>query len=263
MENEKDAKRPKLVESTDSSESRNKGEDEDDSNNGFALASLDSSSFIKVPKNDHSSVSPRLIVLLDAACLETVKVGREFQLLNCDDHQGILKKAKREIGEARPDIAHQCLLTLLDSPLNKAGLLRVYIKTTQNILISINPQIRIPRTFKRFAGLMVQLLHKLYIKSSEGGEKLMNVIKNPITDHLPPCKKIGTSHSAKKIVEINDYVATNFKSEPVVFVIGCFAHGKITEEIVDETISYSNYPLSASVACGKLACAFEKHWSVL
>lgn len=48
----------------------------------------------------------------------------------------------------------QCLLTLLDSPLNKAGLLQVYIQTAKGVLIEVNPSVRIPRTFKRFAGLM-------------------------------------------------------------------------------------------------------------
>lgn len=43
---------------------------------------------------------------------------------------------------------------LMDSPLNRAGLLQVYIHTEKNVLIEINPQTRIPRTFKRFAGLM-------------------------------------------------------------------------------------------------------------
>jgi rRNA pseudouridine-1189 N-methylase Emg1 (Nep1/Mra1 family) len=48
----------------------------------------------------------------------------------------------------------QCLLTLLDSPLNKAGLLQVYIHTAKGVLIEVNPSVRIPRTFKRFSGLM-------------------------------------------------------------------------------------------------------------
>lgn len=83
-------------------------------------------------------------------------------------------------------------MTLLDSPLNKAGLLRVYIHTTKNILIEVNPKVRIPRTFKRFSGLMVQLLHKFSIRSIDGNEKLLKLIKNPITDYLPPnCKKIS------------------------------------------------------------------------
>lgn len=43
---------------------------------------------------------------------------------------------------------------LMDSPLNRAGLLQVYIHTEKNVLIEINPQTRIPRTYKRFAGLM-------------------------------------------------------------------------------------------------------------
>lgn len=43
---------------------------------------------------------------------------------------------------------------LLDSPLNKAGLLQVYIHTERNVLIEINPHTRIPRTFDRFCGLM-------------------------------------------------------------------------------------------------------------
>ena len=55
----------------------------------------------------------------------------------------------------------KCLLTLLDSPLNKAGLLQVYIHTAKGVLIEVNPSVRIPRTFKRFSGLMGEsiLLH--------------------------------------------------------------------------------------------------------
>ena len=45
-------------------------------------------------------------------------------------------------------------MTLLDSPLNKAGLLQIYIHTAKGVLIEVNPHVRIPRTFKRFSGLM-------------------------------------------------------------------------------------------------------------
>ncbi|KAI8607921.1 Alpha/beta knot methyltransferase, partial [Chytriomyces sp. MP71] len=108
------------------------------------------------PKEKESQ--KRLIVVLEQASLETVKLGKgkegHYALLNCDDHHHLLKKHNRDISESRPDITHQCLLTLLDSPLNKAGLLQVYIHTTKNALIEVNPHVRIPRTFKRFCGLM-------------------------------------------------------------------------------------------------------------
>lgn len=91
-------------------------------------------------------------------------------------------------------------MTLLDSPLNKAGRLQVYIHTAKGVLIEVNPAVRIPRTFKRFSGLMgafktktlgvcssillttvlkptVQLLHRLSIRSINGSEKLLKVIK--------------------------------------------------------------------------------------
>ncbi|RKO87088.1 Alpha/beta knot methyltransferase [Blyttiomyces helicus] len=208
----------------------------------------------KIPKTPlEKDSAKRLIVVLEQASLETVKLGKgkegHYALLNCDDHHHILKKNNRDISESRPDISHQCLLTLLDSPLNKAGLLQVYIHTTKNVLIEVNPHVRIPRTFKRFCGLMVQLLHKLSIRSVNGPEKLLKVIQNPITNHLPAnCRKI-TMSSDVPTVRIGSYVATLPSNQPVVFFIGAMAHGSDNwvDDLVDDKISISEYPLSASV----------------
>jgi rRNA small subunit pseudouridine methyltransferase Nep1 len=49
-------------------------------------------------------------------------------------------------------------LALLDSPLNKHNKLQVLVRTKRSVLIEISPELRIPRTFKRFAGLFCQLL---------------------------------------------------------------------------------------------------------
>lgn len=72
-----------------------------------------------------------------------------------------MKKHDKNPADYRPDITHQCLLMLMDSPLNRAGLLQVYIHTERNVLIEINPQTRIPRTFNRFCGLMGRSLFVL------------------------------------------------------------------------------------------------------
>ena len=182
----------------------------------------------------------QIIVVLDLASLETIKSKRgEFELLNCDDHRNIAKKAGKDPAEYRPDILHQELLAILDSPLNKAGHVKVrppppppapapapapfaaapspvppqtttttppppphpppppqpprpptpppqvFIHSRTNVLIEVSPKIRIPRTFKRFSGLMVQLLHKMKIRAASSSEMLLRVVKNPISRHLP------------------------------------------------------------------------------
>lgn len=89
-----------------------------------------------------------------------------MELINSEDHRKFIEtKLLQDPEDFRPDIVHQSLLALLDTPLNKAGRLRVYIETKKGVFIKVSQQIRLPRTFKRFSGLMAQLLTKLKIKS--------------------------------------------------------------------------------------------------
>ncbi|KAH7888184.1 Alpha/beta knot methyltransferase [Phlebopus sp. FC_14] len=231
----------------------------------------------RVPRGGSASSQRRLFVILEQACLEAYRVssggkgkgGREgdvkYTLLNCDDHQGILAKTGRDIADARPDITHQCLLTLLDSPLNKAGLLQVYIHTAKGVLIEVNPHVRIPRTFKRFSGLMVQLLHKLSIRGVNGPEKLLKVIKNPVTDHLPVNTIKLTLSGDAPTVRLSKYLPTLPETHSIAVFVGAMARGRddFADHVVDEKISISDYPLSASVACGKFCCALEELWDIV
>jgi len=153
---------------------------------------------------------------------------------------------------------------LFDSPLNRANLLQVYVHTLKGVLIEINPQTRIPRTFDRFAGLMVQLLHKLSIRAADSSQKLLKVIKNPITDHLPVgCPKVCTSFHAEKVVEADDFSKSMPDDQPVVIVIGAMAKGSVDCSYTDKLVSISNYPLSAAITCSKFCSAFEKKWNIL
>jgi len=180
-----------------------------------------------------------VIFILEKASLEVAKVGKTYQLLNVDDHGHFLRKHKQDLATFRPDIVHQALLAILDSPLNKAGRLSaVYVQTQKNVLIQVNPHVRLPRTFKRFCGLMVQLLQKLSIRATNGPDKILRVIKNPVTKHLPSeARRIGLSYSAPKVVKLHDYVAASSDKIPLVFVVGAMAHGKINADYIDDFIS--------------------------
>ena len=119
-----------------------------------ASASSSSASSLSAPSAGRGSA--KLVVVLVKAGLETIRTKKGHELVTADTHASLLLRLKKEPSEYRPDIVHQCLLTLLDSPLNKAGLLQVLVQTDSNALIQVNPATRIPRTFKRFAGLMGQ-----------------------------------------------------------------------------------------------------------
>ncbi|RCI07550.1 hypothetical protein L249_1667 [Ophiocordyceps polyrhachis-furcata BCC 54312] len=228
-----------------------------------------------IPPNDKDT--RRLIVVLSNATLETYQASHgaanrpgvvregKYSLLNSDDHIAVMRSTNRDISEARPDITHQCLLTLLDSPINKAGNLQIYIHTTKGVLIEVSPSVRIPRTFKRFAGLMVQLLHRLSIRSTTSNEKLLRVIQNPITDHLPHrCRKVTLSFDAP-VVRVREYVKMVNPKDSICVFIGAMAKGADTfaDSVVDEKISISNYALSASVACSKFCHAAEEAWDII
>lgn len=91
--------------------------------------------------------------------------------------------------------------------------------------------------------------------------KLLKVIKNPITNHLPVgVKKIGTSFSAK-VTKCSELVPVG--EDPIVFVIGAMARGNIDVDYTEDTVSISNYPLSAALTCTKLCSAFEESWGVI
>ncbi|KAM7505257.1 hypothetical protein LguiB_004161 [Lonicera macranthoides] len=219
---------------------------------------------IPIPPLDQDN-KPGVIFILEKASLEVAKVGKTYQLLNSDEHANFLKRNNRNPADYRPDIAHQAMLMILDSPLNKAGRLRaLYVRTEKGVLFEVKPHVRIPRTYKRFSGIMLQLLQKLSISAVGKREKLLRVIKNPVTQYLPiNSRKIGFSHSSEKLVDIGDYVSAASDDVNLVFVVGAMAHGKIDKDYVDDFISISGYPLSAAFCISRICNAFERKWKIL
>lgn len=136
--------------------------------------------------------------------------------------------------------------------------------------------------------LVVQLLHDLSISAKgSDGVKLLKVIKNPVTDYLPTgCLKIGsvaaywrcgwatahdlksfplaaTSFQATKCLRPREYIQTHAADRPIAFVVGAIAQGECKVAYADESISISNYAMSAAGVCAKLTDAAEEVWGVL
>lgn len=144
------------------------------------------------------------------------------------------------------------------------------------MLIELHPSVRIPRTYKRFAGLMVQLLHKMKIKASDNGTTLMKVIKNPFSQHLPVGTHVygmscqGLLYSplglAKALVPASFEDVEQGGSSQVCFVIGAMAAGHVTVEdhpYIEKMFSVSEYPLSGASAINRILGAIEHQWGIV
>ena len=111
----------------------------------------------------------------------------------------------------------QSLLSILDSPLNKAGRLKnVYIKTEKGVLIEVKPFVRIPRTFKRFAGVMCKSLLFYFLGLTFWEEKVMS-FHHVSSKLLLPCS--GTASKAEHICcwQARETPPNNKKSRDTVF----------------------------------------------
>ncbi|OMO57823.1 Ribosomal biogenesis, methyltransferase, EMG1/NEP1 [Corchorus olitorius] len=194
---------------------------------------------IPIARSDQNTKKPGVIFVLEKASLEVGKVGKSYQLLNSDDHANFLRKNNKNPADYRPDICHQALLAILDSPVNKAGRLQaVYIRTEKGVLIEVKPHVRLPRTFKRFSGIMLQLLQQHKITAVGKREKLLELIKNPVTNYFPVnSRKIGFSYSSEKLIKMRKYVDSVGDDVDLVFVLGAMAHGKIETDYIDDFIA--------------------------
>jgi len=160
----------------------------------------------------------------------------------------------------RPDIIHLCLLAALGTPLNKHGLLQVYVHTLQDRVIKINPETRLPKNYNRFIGLMEQL-YTLGKVPPEGTPLLTLEKKNleTLISELKPSKTIlfteqGTHTKLKTVMQ------ECAKLENPAVIIGGFPHGEFSQktlELADKKIAIFPEPLDSWIVVSRVLYAYE------
>lgn len=230
------------------------------------MSTMDNEDHIKITKFTDPNAGKKVIIILDGAHLQLVqRKPYVYELANTFKHKNILKEQNIDIKECRPDIVHQCLIHLLDSPLNQYGMLQIYIRTQDHQLIYVSPHLQIPRTFKQFESLMVTLLRRFNVKAKGKNIFLLKLLKNDLNLILPDNgKKIALSTKGKQI-QLTEYIS-QFKElyVPVTFFIGAVAHSNPTMnvELVHEQINISEFSLSAACCCSTLCSEFENLWNL-
>lgn len=192
----------------------------------------------------------------------------------------ILDEQRDNKGNWKP--LHQCLLMLLDSPLNHAGYLELLIRLADGRVIKVHREGRFPRTFKRFEGLFSNFLQGAdmpLVETKVGPSRLLQFLGKPLDKQLQGsrCQTYRISNLAPRLrspdffadsAETSKRLAVFIEFGPVNFNI--LGEGRETEYEIktidknfqEDTYSISRYPLSPSLTCVKLTTSFEKSLDV-
>jgi rRNA small subunit pseudouridine methyltransferase Nep1 len=187
-------------------------------------------------------------------------------LLDISYHYTAMKDLDRWDSRGRPDIAFITLLNLLEAPLNREGLLRVFVHTNQDYIISIDPKTKLPRNYTRFCGLVEQLFE--VGKVPPRGRPLMTLVGGTLKDlveQLSPSKTILLTEKGKK-VKLDNFAEKVAKEEKPLIVIGGFQRGEFGKrelELADEKVSIYKESLDAWIVASMVAHEVGKHLGMI
>jgi rRNA small subunit pseudouridine methyltransferase Nep1 len=163
----------------------------------------------------------------------------------------------------RPDIVHNTLLQILETPLNWEGQLRVFVHTQDDLVIWVNPLVRLPKNYTRFVGLIEQLFQERQVPRK--GEALLRVERLDLPHlirRLRPTMVFGLSRLGQPLLMRKVAERAGKLSDPAV-LIGGFPRGhfsEMTRRITNEVYSVDREPLDAWVVAGRFVYDFE--WSL-
>lgn len=181
-------------------------------------------------------------------------------LLNSDLHHPVMRRLQDGDRRGRPDIAHMCLLLALDSPLNREGLLRVYVHTKHDRVITVNPSTRLPGNLYRFEGLLEQL----FLTGKSPPENPLLVLEDKslaeMVKILHP-KKVITFSDRDKPKLIGESYADLIKEDDICVIVGGFPKGVFLSDamgISDEVVSIDPEPLHTPTVIARAIYAYEE-----
>lgn len=171
---------------------------------------------------------------------------------------------KQDYKRARPDILHIILLNVLATPLFKNNQLKVFVHTINNQVIKIGDNLRIPKSYSRYEGLILDLFKNKKIISKDGCLLLElndNLNFSDLLDkYIKPDVIIGLSTNG--IFKNFEYVSKDlFEFKNPCIVIGGFPKGHFSKDIesrLEKKYSISNLSLEAHIVISRLLYEFEK-----
>ncbi|MFX0200187.1 MAG: 16S rRNA methyltransferase, partial [Candidatus Hodarchaeota archaeon] len=175
------------------------------------------------------------------------------------------KKLSESEKRGRPDIVHFALLEALGSPLNKEGLLQVYVHTRNDYVVTVNSEARLPRNYNRFVGLLEQLFEVGMVPSA--GQKLLKVehrtlselLEETKTDYVMAFSRTGSPKTLEEAIS-----KLSEKQRPAV-IVGGFPRGHFSEttiRLANEVVSIDPEMLETWTLTSRVIYEYERAMSL-
>lgn len=180
-------------------------------------------------------------------------------LLNSSLHHQAMRGLPDGDRRGRPDIVHVCLLLALDAPLNREGLLRTYVHTRHNKIITVDPSTRLPRMFNRFTGLIEHLFLTGEAPPENPLLRLENASLAELIERIKS-KKITTFSELGQRKLCRELFDGLSKEDEVCVVVGGFPRGEFLSnvaELSDELVSIDPELLRAPTVTARAIYAYE------
>lgn len=175
-------------------------------------------------------------------------------------HHRAMRNIEENSKRGRPDIIHLCLLEALGSPLNREGSLTTYVHTFDEKLITVDPEVKLPRNYNRFVGLIEQLFSEGQVPPDE--KALLKFEQKSLFEllgEIKPTRVVAlTSHG--ELSSLRDICARLTKEATPVVFLGAYPHGPMKEDVLklaDERVSIYPVGLDAWVVTSRLIYQYE------
>lgn len=180
-------------------------------------------------------------------------------LLDVSWHFAAMKGIKNEIKRGRPDLVHFSLLEACSIPLYFEDKLNVFVHTIDDKVISVGQNVRLPKSYHRFTGLVEKLYATKEIKENNNtlltlkDMSLGELIRKIDPEQTIALSSKGAKSSYQKLAEEVD--------NNTCLVIGGFSKGQFfdkNKEYFDKTIAVDKNPLEAHIIISRVLYECEK-----
>ncbi|MGC9072195.1 MAG: 16S rRNA methyltransferase, partial [Acidilobus sp.] len=149
-------------------------------------------------------------------------------LLDAGIHGRAMRSLKGFWRRGRPDIVHLSLLNLLEKAPIRGGVAEVYMHLQDGRVFAFSPQVRIPKNYDRFKGLMAQLLRLNRVPPE--GEPLIWRVASSLREFLGGRRLILLSEDASdELTPLGVVRESQGTGMPIGF--GAYPSGPLSDEV--------------------------------